>query len=137
MVSWKRLLLGFLGAPLVPAALQATIGESRYHPGAVFIAAMLIIYVLQLVVGIPGYILLHRSGRHALPPYALFGFCVGLCACAALMLFAWLHSRLDIGIVRGLLGMAYWAVLGAATTASFWFGARPDRAARPAAPGPN
>jgi hypothetical protein len=136
-VSWIRLLLAFLGAPLVPAVVQATIGESQYHPGAVFVAAMAIIYVLQLVVGIPGYLLLHRSGRHALPPYALFGFCVGLCAGAALVFSAWLHSRLDVGIVRGLLGIAYWAVLGVATTASFWFGARPDRAARPATARPN
>jgi len=136
-VSWKRLLLAFLSAPLVPAVIQATIGESQYHPGAVFVAAMAIIYVLQLVVGIPGYILLHRSGRHALPPYALFGFCVGLCAGAALVLFAWLYSRFDIGIVRALFGVAYWAVLGVATTASFWFVARPDRAARPATPRPN
>ena len=28
----KRLLLAFLFAPLLPAALQATLGESEYHP---------------------------------------------------------------------------------------------------------
>ncbi len=136
-MSWTRLLLAYLAAPLVPAVVQATVGESQYHPGAVFVVAMVIIYILQLVVGIPGYLLLYRSGRYALPPYALFGFCVGLCAGATLVLSAWLHSRLDIGIVRELLGIAYWGVLGMATTASFWFGARPDRAARPATPQPN
>jgi hypothetical protein len=122
---------------LVPAVVQATIGESEYHPGAVFVVAMFIIYILQLVVGIPGYLLLHRAGRYALRPYALFGLCVGLCAGATLVLSAWLHSRLDIGTVRELFGIAYWGVLGMTTTASFWFGARPDRAARPATLQPN
>ncbi len=121
----------------MPAVVQAAIGESESHPGAVFIVAMAIIYILQLVIGIPGYFLLHRFGRHALPPYALFGLCVGLCAGAALVVFAWLHSRLDIGLVRQLLGIAYWGILGMVTTASFWFGARPDRAVRPAMPKPN
>jgi len=136
-VSWIRPSLAFLAAPLVPAVVQATIGESEYHPGAVFVVAMFIIYILQLVVGIPGYLLLHRAGRYALRPYALFGLCVGLCAGATLVLSAWLHSRLDIGTVRELFGIAYWGVLGMTTTASFWFGARPDRAARPATLQPN
>lgn len=136
-MSRTRLLLAFLGAPLVPAVVQATIGERQYHPLAVFVVAMVIIYILQLVVGIPGYVRLHRTGRHALRPYALFGFGVGVCAGAALVLGAWVHSRLDIGIFRLLFGIAYWGVLGMATTAGFWLVARPDRAERPATPKPS
>jgi hypothetical protein len=131
-VSWKRLLLGFLVAPLVPAVVQTTVGESQYHPGAVFVVAVVILYFLQLVAGIPGYLLFHRTGRRSLQAYALFGFCVGLCVGAALAFSAWLHSRPDVGVLRGLLFSVYFGLLGAATTASFWFVARPDRAARSA-----
>jgi len=35
----KRLLLAFLVALLLPAVVQATIGESQYHPLAVFVVA--------------------------------------------------------------------------------------------------
>ncbi|MFZ5784312.1 MAG: hypothetical protein ACOY4R_29300 [Pseudomonadota bacterium] len=136
-MSRTRLLLAFLGAPLVPAAVQATIGESEYHPLAVFVVAMVIIYILQRIVGIPGYVRLHRTGRHGLRPYALFGFCVGACICVILVLAAWLQARLDIGIFRQLFGIAYWGVLGLATTVGFWFVARPDRAERPATPKPS
>ncbi|HKH67924.1 MAG TPA: hypothetical protein VKA75_11185 [Reyranella sp.] len=54
----RRLLLAFLSAPLLPAALQAALGESEYHPLAVFVIAAIAIYVLQLTVGIPGYLFL-------------------------------------------------------------------------------
>jgi hypothetical protein len=39
----KRLLLAFLSAPLLPAALQAALGESEYHPLAVFVIAAIVI----------------------------------------------------------------------------------------------
>jgi hypothetical protein len=57
-VSLRRLLLAFLSAALLPAALQAALGESEYQPLAVFVIAAIAIYVLQLTVGIPGYLFL-------------------------------------------------------------------------------
>ena len=76
-MSLKRLPLACLSAPLLPAALQAALGESEYHPLAVFVVAAIAIYVLELIVGIPGYLFLRRTGRHRLPASALLGFCIG------------------------------------------------------------
>jgi hypothetical protein len=39
----KRLLLAFLSARLLPAALQAALGGSEYHPLAVFVIAAIVI----------------------------------------------------------------------------------------------
>jgi hypothetical protein len=46
---WKRLLLAFLVAPLPPSVVQATVGDSDYHPLAVLVIALTVIYVLQLI----------------------------------------------------------------------------------------
>lgn len=132
-MSLKRVLLAFLLAPLLPAACNAVIVASEYHPLAIFVISGTGIYALQLVVDIPGYLLLHRSGRHGLQVYALFGLSVG----AALVLAARLLSHPDDGVLGGLMACIYFGLLGAATTASFWSVARPDRTTQRATPSPS
>jgi hypothetical protein len=91
-VSLKRLLLAFLSAPLLPAALQAALGESEYHPLAVFVIAAIAIYVLQLIVGIPGYLFLRpfEEMLTGLLASAWFGF-LGTATTTAF----WLVARPD------------------------------------------
>ena len=55
---------------------------------------MIAIYALQLIVGIPGYLFLHRTGRHRLLAYALLGFCIG-----AILVMALSGSDDDYGIL--------------------------------------
>ena len=129
-MSLKRLLLAYLSAPLLPAVLQAALGESEYHPLAVFVIAAIVIYVLELIVGIPGYLFLRRAGRHRLPAYALLGFCIG----AVLVMALWMYSRSFEQVLTGLLASAWFGFLGAATTAGFWLVARPDRRVAPSDP---
>lgn len=127
-MSLTRLLIAFLSAPLLPAALQAALGESEYHPLAVFVIAAIAIYVLQLIVGIPGYLFLRRIGRHQLPAYALIGFSIG----AVLVMALWMYRRpLEL---TALLASAWFGFLGAATTTGFWLVARPDRRVAPSDP---
>jgi len=123
----KRFLLAFLSAPLLPAGLQAALGEGEYHPLAVFVIAAIAIYVLQLIAGIPGYLFLRRTGRLRLPAHALLGFCVG----AVLVMVLWMYSRSFEEALTGLLASAWFGFLGAATTTGFWLVARPDRRVMP------
>lgn len=125
----KRILLACLVAPLLPAVLQAAFGESAYHPLAVFVVAVTAINVLQLVLGIPGYLFLLRTGRHRLAAYALLGFCIG----AVLAIALWLHAQSAAPLLTGLRAAAWFGFLGATTTAVFWLVARPDRSAAPPA----
>jgi hypothetical protein len=84
----KRLLLAFLVAPLLPAFVQAWIINfaGEYHPLAIFILVGGALYVLQLVVGIPGYLFFRRIKQHHLWAYSL----LGLCSAAVPLLMWWL-----------------------------------------------
>ena len=125
----RRLLLAYCLAPLLPALVHALIADSDYHPLAVFVVAAIVIYVLLLAIGMPGHLLLRRSNRCGAPAYLLLGLFTGAALALALSIYA--CPRLDCAPVA--IVPVYWALLGAATTAIFWFVLRPDRRrARPA-----
>jgi hypothetical protein len=133
----KRFLLAFLVAPVLPASVQAWLiyRAGEYHPLAVFIVVAGALYVLQLVVGVPGYLFLRRTKRHRLGTYALLGFC----GAAMPFLVGWLYGcpQPDCRVFQGIWLSAHAGLLSATTAAIFWFIARPGKVALPSIPASN
>jgi hypothetical protein len=80
-----------------------------------------LIYLLQIVVGIPAFRLFSRTGRHRLWPYLLLGVLTSAVPVAVAV--AIMRDGLSVLVF----GAGYLGILGACTALIFWLVARPDK----------
>jgi hypothetical protein len=123
---FMRNFIAFLLAPLLPAILPAWYmaqapnknGLSAY----IFICGL--IYLLQIVAGIPAFLLFSRRGRHQLWPYLLMGFLTT--TVPVVVTFVITRDRQN-SIIETVFLTGYFGILGAFTALIFWLVARPDK----------
>jgi hypothetical protein len=118
-----RTFIAFLVAPLLTAILPASYmahGPNRTGLSA-YIWVCCLIYLLQIVVGIPAFRLFSRTGRHRLWPYLLLGFLTSAVPVAVAV--AIMRDSLSVLVF----GAGYLGILGACTALIFWLVARPDK----------
>ncbi len=121
-----RTAIGFLVAPLLPAILPAWYlaqAPNRSGPSA-YIFICCLIYFLQIVVGIPAYLLFSRRGRHELWRYLLVGSLTTAVPVFVTLVIMGDAKNEVIGTVSLIL---YFGILGAFTALIFWLVARPDK----------
>jgi len=121
-----RLVVAFLVAPLAPALLPAWSASQNgsYHPLAVFVFFCGAFYALQILVGVPAYLLLRRFKLQRIWFYALTGF-----ASVALPFIVYGEIRRPSQDVGQALYLAiYLGLLGGLSAAIFWLIVRPNRA---------
>jgi hypothetical protein len=125
----KRLALAFLVAPVLPAMAQAwTINlAGEYHPLARFIVICGALYNLQLIVGVPAYLVFRRVKQAHLWAYALLGF--GAAAVPLLCMFLYLCATRECRLAEPFRAPFQAGLLGATTAVIFWLIVRPDRVA--------
>lgn len=118
-----RFVVAFLAAPLLPALLPAWTASQNgsYHPLTVFALLCGAFYALQVIVGVPAFLLLRRLGLQQIWFYALVGF-----VSVAMPLFIYGNSRDQIHEPRQAIYLAgYLGLLGGISAAIFWLIARP------------
>jgi uncharacterized membrane protein len=118
--------IGFLVAPLLPAILPAWYlaqAPNRSGPSAyIFICGL--IYLLQIIVGIPAFLLFRRQGRQQLQRYLLLGF---LASAVLVVVTFVITGDAKNGVVGAVFSICYLGILGAFTAMIFWLVARPDK----------
>jgi uncharacterized membrane protein len=96
---------------------------NRSGPSAyIFICGL--IYLLQVIVGIPAFLLFSRRGRHQLWSYLLLGFVTGVVPVVATLVIMGDQKNNIAGTV---FITAYFGILGAFTALIFWLVARPEK----------
>jgi uncharacterized membrane protein len=96
---------------------------NRSGPSAyIFVCGL--IYLLQVVVGIPAFLLFSRRGRHQLWPYVLIG---SLTAAIPVVVTLVITGDQKNDILGTIFLTGYFGVLGALTALIFWHVARPDK----------
>ena len=121
-----RTSIGFLVAPLLPAILPAWYlaqAPNKSGPSA-YIFVCCLIYLLQIVVGIPAFLLFSRISRHQLWAYLLAGFLTSAGPTGAAIVIMGDYKNNIIGTV---FVTWYVGILGAFTALIFWLVARPDQ----------
>ena len=118
--------MAFIGAPMIPALIAAWVVHvnGTYVPLIMFLFVCLVFYALQVIIGVPAYVLMSRNNLHRVWIYVLLG-CFGA-ALPILPLFIWRHAEKGYGLADYAL-LYYPALLGAGTGLMFWVMARPDR----------
>jgi hypothetical protein len=108
--------------------------NGSYHPLAVFVLVCGSFYALQVIVGVPAYLLLGRTKRHRIWIYALLGF---VSVAVPFLVYGSMRDlgRHDAGQVLYL--TFYLGLLGGISAAIFWLLARPDRVAPPMSTNPS
>lgn len=84
-----------------------------------------VFYLLQLVVGVPAYLIFRRAKKHRLWVYALVGFCA-----TAVPLFSWTLYKCGPSGCDAVDAAWYcpnFGLLSALAATIFWLMARPDR----------
>jgi len=124
-----RFLVAFLAAPMLPALVPAwaSYANRTYDPLAAFVFFCGLFYLLQAVVGIPGYKLFNRTGKHSSWAYAALGFCGTALPFLLLSLYRKPQEGYDLASL--LYATCYPGLLGAGTGLMFWVVARPDKVA--------
>ena len=120
-----RIVLAFLVAPMLPALLPAWFASQNgpYHPLAIFVLFCGAFYALQIIVGVPAYLLLRRLRLQQIWFYALIGF-----VSTALPLVVYGKIRAPAHDVdRALFLALYLGFLGGISAAIFWLIVRPNR----------
>ncbi len=118
-------MLAFLVAPMLPALLPAWFASQNgpYHPLAIFVLFCGAFYALQIIVGVPAYLLLRRLRLQQIWFYALIGF-----VSTALPLVVYGKIRAPAHDVdRALFLALYLGFLGGISAAIFWLIVRPNR----------
>ena len=121
-----RTFIAFLVAPLLPAILPAWYmaqSPNRSVPSA-YIFVCCLIYVLQVAVGIPTFLLFSRGGRHQLWRYLLLGFVTSAVPVVAAIVIMGDQKN---NIAGTIFITGYFGVLGTFTALIFWLVARPDQ----------
>jgi hypothetical protein len=131
-----RTLLAFLVAPLLPAVMLAglSVVNDSHPPLAVLILFTGACYALQVVVGVPAFLILGRARRRNIRAYALLGF-GGLAL--PFLLYSLYRDAAGNGLGQLLYATCQIGLFGAGTGSVFWLIARPDRVAQAAQPGSN
>jgi hypothetical protein len=80
--------------------------------------------LLQVVVGVPAFLLFSRRGRHQFWPYLLLGFLTTAVPVAVTLVVMGDQKNNIIGTV---FSTGYLGILGAFTALIFWLVARPDK----------
>lgn len=124
-----RVFLAFVAAPLLPAGVPAWfayINGNAYHPLSLFIFFCLILYALQILVGIPTYKILKRRKSQQVWSYLIIGSLSTAMPFLLLCIYRWTEeNRYEVSALIG--PVSFFAFLGAATGFMFWLIARPDR----------
>jgi hypothetical protein len=121
-----RTIVAFLVAPMLPALLPAWSASQNgsYHPLAVFVVVCGAFYALQILVGVPAWLLLRRLKLQQIWFYAVIGF-----VSVALPFVVYAESRSPSHDVGQALYLAiYLGLLGGLSAAIFWLIVRPNRA---------
>ena len=135
-----RLILGFVGAPLVPQlCLLKTIDRfpGGEFPQVIVVGVLLVAYVLMLASGTTTHLILRRQGRDGWFDYAFTGAMTGAALGVAIVVLVRVFEffvaefygttanfvTVDTVIAFGLLG----AILMVWIASCFWLIARPDR----------
>jgi hypothetical protein len=126
-VRQMRTLVAFLTAPMLPAVVPAWFSyvNRTYDPVTAFVFFCGLFYLLQAIIGIPGYKLLDRTSKHPVWAYALLGFCATALPFLLLSLYRWPQGGYDLATL--LYVTCYPGFLGAGTGLMFWIVARPDK----------
>ena len=120
-----RFVVAFLAAPMLPALLPAWSASQNgsYHPLAVFVLFCGAFYALQIIVGVPAFLLLRRLKLQQIWIYALIGV-----ASVALPFFVYVTIKTPSRDVGQTLFLAlYLGLMGGISAAIFWLIVRPNR----------
>jgi hypothetical protein len=128
----RRLLLAFFVAPLLPVLISAWMSHLNHgnHPISMFILIGAMFYAVEIVIGLPAYLLFRRRQHHLLWAYALAGFCILLLPALSALLYRCFEKACEPFEV--VYNATWLGLLGAVTAAIFWLIARPGRSAPPA-----
>jgi hypothetical protein len=121
-----RAVAAFLVAPMLPALLPAWSASQNgsYHPLAVFVFVCGAFYALQIIVGVPAYLLLRWFKRQHIWFYAVIGF---VSVALPFVVYGEIRSPShDVG--QALYLAVYLGLLGGLSAAIFWLIVRPNRA---------
>lgn len=121
-----RIIAAFLVAPMLPALLPAWSASQNgsYHPLAVFVAVCGAFYALQILVGVPAFLLLRRFKLQQIWFYAVIGF-----ASVAVPFVVYAEIRNSShGLGQALYLAIYLGLLGGLSAVIFWLIVRPNRA---------
>lgn len=117
-----RFALGFCAAPILPAVLQTWIVSESVRSFSMDVLVIVggILYAMQLVIGVPGYLLLQNYRRNGLAAHLVVGFAsvaislsfatLGFCRnldCLA----EELHHAFSLGLLGVLMGAVFWLIL--------------------------
>jgi heme/copper-type cytochrome/quinol oxidase subunit 4 len=121
-----RTLIAFFGAPVIPALVAAWMVylNHTYTPLVMFVFICLAFYALQIIIGVPAYMLMSRKNLHRVWIYLLLG-CLSV-VLPLLLLSIWRHTEKGYGLAEYVV-LYYPALLGAGTGMMFWMLARPDK----------
>lgn len=120
-----RTFFAFLVAPLLVSLLPYAFNfwnGSGNSPFAVFVLFSGGLYALEVVVGIPVYLILSRTKMHHAWIYALVGF---LGVAVPSFVFGMYRNPQNYGVDVGLIVSSQVGLFGAMTALLFWFIARP------------
>lgn len=122
----KRIVIAFCAAPLLPAIVKTSLVR---EPGEAVSLTVLwwilgLLYVAQLVVGLPGHLFLRHRGLTGIVAYLVLGFCI-VALPTGLASLQWCATRGCLG--DSLLHSVYLGLFGLPMGAVFWLVARPDR----------
>jgi hypothetical protein len=125
-----RFVVAFFTAPMLPTLVPAWFSyENRtYDPVIAFIFFCGLFYLLQAIIGIPGYKLFSRTSKHSVWAYTLLGFCATALPFLLLSLIRRPQEGYDLATLLYL--TSYAGFLGAGTGLMFWILARPDKIPR-------
>jgi hypothetical protein len=130
LVRRMRLLIAFLTAPVLPAFVPTWFSyvNRTYDPLTAFVFFYGLFFLLEAIIGIPGYKLFDRTSKHPLWAYAALGFCAT--AVPSLLLSLYRQPQEGYALATLLYLTCYAGVLGAGTGLMFWILARPDKILR-------
>ena len=122
-----RIFIAFMVAPILPALIPSWFVHVNrtYDPATTFVFFCGLFYALQIIVGIPAYLMLNRLNRRSLLTYILLGFCSP--AIPAFCLTLYRSSEHNYGLSEILFTTLYPGFLGVVGGLIFWLAARPDR----------
>ena len=110
-------------APL-PAMLVSTFflhqHRPQYGPLVAFVGLMIIAYAWEMIIILPGHLLLLRAKNGSLIDYLLLGF-LGF----ALPILAFMIYKSPGMVGREIILASYWGILGASATWLFWLLRKP------------
>lgn len=110
------------------AVVRAIYLSNPIHWAAIFIMVAGSIYALQLIIGIPTYLLLRRYNFSSFTTFIVCGAILSPAAFLLLCLWRWDENNYTIMLLVDPLILV--SIAGAVTASIFWFVARPDQDAK-------